>query len=251
MKPQIIGIIPARMGASRFPGKPMALINGFPMVGHVYRQALKSKSLDELYVATCDQVIFDFITEIGGKACMTNTEHTRATDRCAECLEIVEKKNNYKADIVVMIQGDEPMIVPEMIDDALGPILSGNAEVSNLFAALYDQQEVDDPNEIKVVMAKNGDALYFSRRPIPHRPIDTKILSYKQICIIPFKRETLIKFNSLESTPLEIAESIDMLRFLENGIPVRMIETKHNTYSVDTPEDLRLVEEIFSDGQAH
>ncbi len=233
------------MGASRFPGKPMALINGFPMIGHVYHRALSSKKLDDLYVATCDQIIFDFIQSIGGKACMTSPAHTRATDRCAECLEYLEKKIQSKINIAVMIQGDEPMINGEMIDSALEPIISGEAEVSNLCAALYEQEEVDDPNEIKVVFSKDKNALYFSRKAIPHKPLGPKILSYKQICIIPFTREALIKFNSLESTPLEISESIDMLRFLENGIPVKMVETIHNSYSVDTPEDLSFVEEQF------
>lgn len=245
MKKLVVGIIPARMGAGRFPGKPLAKINGIPMLGHVYNKSKGSKGLDFLFVATCDQEIYDYINSIGGKAYMTSNKHTRASDRCAECIEYVEKDLGKKVDVVVMIQGDEPMIKAEMIDLALAPLLNQNVVVTNLCSPLTSKEDCEDPNEIKVVFDKNNDALYFSRKAIPHLPLSEGIYGYKQVCIIPFTREMLLKFNSLTPTPLEIAESIDMLRLLENGIKVKMIETKFKTYSVDTPEDLKLVEEEF------
>jgi len=249
-KPLIIGIIPARMASTRFPGKPMALINGIPMIGHVYFRSKTSKCLDEVYVATCDAEIYDYIISIGGQAVMTADTHERATDRTAECLLKVEKKMKRKADIVVMIQGDEPMIYPDMIDEAVLPLLSGkNVLVSNLMAPLRNRDEHEDPNEVKVVVGLDGNALYFSREPIPSWKKGAKnVRMLKQVCVIPFRRDFLIKFNSLPQTPLEKIESVDMLRVIENGFDVRMILTKRNTYSVDTSEDLQDVsEEMLKD----
>ena len=243
----IIGIIPARMGSSRFPGKPMATIAGVPMIGHCYFRAKMSKTLSEVYVATCDDEIADYIASVGGKAIMTSPDHQRASDRTAEALQHVEDDTGRKADIVVMIQGDEPMLRPAMIDEAVAPMLSDSSIlVTNLMAPLKDEEEHADANEVKVVVDRQGFALYFSREPIPSRRKGASdVPARKQVCIIPFRRDFLLKFNELESSELEIIESVDMLRCLEHGYRVKMIPTKFDVYSVDTQEDRTLVNDLM------
>jgi len=245
--PNIIGIIPARMASTRFPGKPLAKICGIPMVGHVYFRSKMANVLNDVYVATCDEEIKDYIESIGGKVIMTSNKHERASDRVAEALIKIEKEIKQKMEIVVMIQGDEPMLVPEMIDLAVEPMITDETiQVVNLMAPLKDIKEHKDPNEIKVVVNKNNFALYFSREPIPSRKKGaSEIPMLKQVCIIPFKRDFLLKFNQLEPTPLEKIESIDMLRILEHGYKVKMVMSPYNTYSVDTLEDLKKVEKIM------
>jgi 3-deoxy-manno-octulosonate cytidylyltransferase (CMP-KDO synthetase) len=245
---KIVGIIPARMASSRFPGKPLASIMGTPMLGHVYFRSRLSKLLSDLFVATCDKEIYDYITSLGGKAIMTSDTHVRASDRTAEALSHIEQESGFRADIVVMIQGDEPMLRPEMIDEAVAPLLEDESIlVSNLMAPLKSPAEHDDVNEIKVVVDENGFALYFSREPIPTRRRGGDSVSMnKQVCIIPFQRDFLLRFNQLNPTPLEIAESVDMLRVLEHGYKVKMIPTEFDVYSVDTEEDLRKVETLMT-----
>lgn len=242
----IIAIIPARMGSSRFPGKPLKEILGMPMVGHVYHRAKMSKTLKEVYIATCDKEVADYAQSIGAKWVMTKDTHERASDRTAEAMLTIEAETGQKPDVVVMIQGDEPMITPEMIDMAVEPFLKPNSiDVLNLMAPIGSVEEHMDPNCPKVVVDKESNALYFSREPIPSakkwngkdpRPC------YKQVCIIPFTRDFLLKFNELEPTPLEIVESIDMNRVLEHGYKVKMVLEHVETYPVDTPEDLLRVE---------
>lgn len=242
-----IGIIPVRMASSRFPGKPLAKILDIPMVGHVYFRSTMNRSLKDVYIATCDKEIQDYARLIKAKAVMTKDTHPRASDRTAEAVAKIEKQTQKKVDIVVMIQGDEPMLRPEMIDLSLMPFKKEKGiEVVNLMACLESHTEEEDPNEIKVVVDKNDFALYFSRRPIPFsRDGNLKEKRLKQVCIIPFKRKFLTKFNELPSTPLEIAESVDMLRILEHGGKVKMAMSPYRTYSVDTPEDLRHVEGLL------
>ncbi|MDP3244332.1 MAG: 3-deoxy-manno-octulosonate cytidylyltransferase [bacterium] len=241
----IIGIIPARMGSSRFPGKPLAKILNIPMIGHVYFRSKMSKLLSEVYIATCDREIADYVNSIGGKFVMTKNTHERASDRTAEAIGKIEQETGRKVEIVVMIQGDEPMVTPEMIDAAVQPLVDNSSiQVSNLMAELGGAEEHDNKNEVKVVVDKNSNALYFSREAIPSRwKLGEKVLMLKQVCIIPFRRDFLTKFNELEPTPLEIAESVDMMRVLEHGYKVRMVRSPIKiTYSVDTPEDLKDVE---------
>jgi 3-deoxy-manno-octulosonate cytidylyltransferase (CMP-KDO synthetase) len=244
---KIVGFIPARMGSSRFPGKPLEKIHGIPMVGHVFFRSKMSKLLDDLYIATCDEEIKEYFSSINEKIIMTSDKHTRASDRIAEAFIKVEKQTNERIDIVVMIQGDEPMTHPEMIDEAVQPLLDNeDILVSNLMAPLKSKDEHYDPNEVKVVVDCNNNALYFSREPIPtNKKEKNDNFRNKQVCIIPFRRDFLIKFNELEPTPLEIIESVDMLRVLEHGYDVKMIPTKFDTYSVDTKEDLKRVEKIM------
>lgn len=245
----IIAIIPARMGSSRFPGKPLEPIHGVPMVGHVYQRTNMSKTLNKTYVATCDKAIMDYMAKIGGPAVMTADTHERCTDRCAEAMLAIEKKTGEQVDIVVMVQGDEPLVTPEMIDASLEPLLD-NEEISvvNLMAEMQSEEEFRDPNEVKVVAAPNGKALYFSREPIPSRAKwDRDIPRLKQVCIIPFRRDYLLRFNELPETPLERIESVDMLRILEHGEDVHMVMTNSVTQSVDTPSDLTRAEELMKE----
>lgn len=244
---KIVGIIPARMGSSRFPGKPMAEILGMPMIGHCLKRSEMSSIMDEVYVATCDKVIYDYIESIGGKAVMTLDTHERASDRAAEALLKIEEATGERIDIVVMIQGDEPMITPDMVTAAVVPVRDDeNIKITNLMAYMSSQEEHEDPNEVKVVVDKNHFALYFSREPIPSRKKGGKnIPMLKQICIIPFERDFLLEYNEMEQTTLEIIESVDMMRLLENGIPVKMVMVDVNTYAVDTPEDLENVQKVM------
>lgn len=240
---KIVGMIPARMGSSRFPGKPLAPILGRPMIEHVYKRCAMSRTLSDVYLATCDDEIAAATRAFGGKAVMTSDRHERASDRIAEAIATID------ADIVVMIQGDEPMVHPTMIDEAVAPMLAEpSIQCVNLTAPIETEEEFTSPNSIKVVMGLNGDALYMSREPIPTRfKNDFKALpAWKQVCIMPFRREALIRFTELAPTPLEIAESIDMNRFLEHGVPVRMVPTRFASQAVDTPADLALVERLMA-----
>tara|TARA_A100001011_G_scaffold16199_2_gene16801 strand:- start:1567 stop:2316 length:750 start_codon:yes stop_codon:yes gene_type:complete len=244
---EVLAIIPARMNSSRYPGKPMELINGIPMIELVYRQVIKCKTLSQTIVATCDEEIYEHILSIGGEAIMTKNTHERASDRCAEALIKVEKIKNKKYDIVVMIQGDEPMTHPDMIDQALYP-LKRDKEIliSNLMSEIKDLNDLYDTNCIKVVFDRNLYALFFSRQPIPSVNLDSSVKIYKQVCVIPFRRDFLIKYNKLPPTPLEKAESVDMMRVLEHGFKLKLALTKFSTQAVDTPEDLKKVENILS-----
>jgi 3-deoxy-manno-octulosonate cytidylyltransferase (CMP-KDO synthetase) len=246
-KKTIVAIIPARMGSSRFPGKPLAKIHGIPLVGHVYFRTAMCPHLTETYVATCDREIFDYICSIGGKAVMTADTHERCSDRTAEAMLKIESDLGRKVDIVVMVQGDEPMITPEMIEHSVDPMLKDSSiQVVNLMARIKSLEEFEDPNEVKVVTDLESNALYFSREAIPSRKKDKKdVPMLKQVCIIPFKREFLLKFNALDSTPLEIIESVDMMRVLEHGYKVKMVFSDTETYSVDTAEDLAKVEKLI------
>ena len=241
-RPTIVGVVPARMGSSRFRGKPLAPIMGLPMVEHVRRRVAMCESLDGVYVATCDREIYDAIEAFGGQAIMTSDVHQRASDRVAEVAE------NMDADIFVLVQGDEPMTTPEMIDLAIAPMVDDPAiGCANLSKRIGTDKEWRDPNTIKVVTDLSGDALYFSRQPIPSDRILSRdrIPMLKQVCIIPFRKEVLLAYAQLEPTPLEQAESIDMMRFVEHGYKVRMIETEFGSSSVDTPEDLVRVEAMM------
>ena len=246
----IVGVIPARLSSSRLPNKPLADINGITMVGHVYFRSKLSTTLDEVYVATCDQEIVEYCDSIGAKAIMTADTHERASDRTAEAILKIEEMTGKKIDIVVMIQGDEPMITPEMVDLAVKPVIENpDIHVTNLMGKISSVEEFEDPAEVKVVVDNRDNALYFSREPVPSRKKGvTEVPMYKQVCIIPFRKDFLMKYNQMEQTPLEIIESIDMNRIIENGIPVKMVRTEELTYSVDTQDDLdRVIEKMKND----
>jgi 3-deoxy-manno-octulosonate cytidylyltransferase (CMP-KDO synthetase) len=244
---KVIGIIPARMASTRFPGKPLAEILGIPMVGHVFFRSRMSRTLDEICLATCDKEIADYVKSIGGRAIMTSASHERCTDRIAEATEKLIAATGQPADIVVNIQGDEPMIFPEMLDEVVRPMLEdASLPATNLMARINTPEESRDPNVVKVVVDKNNDALYFSREAIPSREKTSgPVPAWKQLGIIAFRRDFLYRFNKLEPTPLEKIESVDMLRAIEHGYKVRMVPTDYETFGVDTPQNLRAVEEYM------
>ena len=243
----ILALIPARMGSSRFPGKPMAKIINKPMIGHVYERVVKCNLLTKVAVATCDKEIAEYINSIGGHAVMTSNKHERASDRCSEALGYLEKQDGIQYDIVVMVQGDEPMTHSNMITEAVTPMLDDSEIlVTNLLGDIDNIEEFEDRNCIKVVCDLNSDALCFSREPIPTRKFGDVSMK-KQVCIIPFTRTFLLEYTELPPTPLEIAESVDMMRVLEHGMKVKMVPTKHQSYAVDTQEDLNKVEKLMKD----
>jgi 3-deoxy-manno-octulosonate cytidylyltransferase (CMP-KDO synthetase) len=243
---RILALIPARMGSSRFPGKPMAKILGKPMLGHVYERVSRNELLTLTAVATCDPEIAEYVTGIGGRAVMTSERHERASDRCAEALVAIEAQDGVRFDIVVMVQGDEPMTHPGMITEAVRPMLEDpSLQIVNLIGKIESAREFEDRNCIKVVCDRDGNALYLSREPIPTRSKQPAVPMGKQVCIIPFRRDFLVQYTQMAPTPLEIAESVDMLRVLEHGMKLRMIPTVHDTHAVDTPADLALVEQLM------
>jgi 3-deoxy-manno-octulosonate cytidylyltransferase (CMP-KDO synthetase) len=234
-----IGIIPARMGASRYPNKPLELIHGMPMVGHCYHRTRLAPGLSATYVATCDEPIATYVRSIGGASVMTSSAHLRATTRTAEAMEQIEASTGEKVDVVVMVQGDEPLILPETIGETLDYFNDPSVDIVNIMSSIRTYEQFIDKNNVKVVVNKNNDAMYFSREPIPSpwRGIDN-VPMYMQIGIIAFRRDVLLSFNSQTETRLEQIESIDMNRVLELGGKIRMVLTKAVTIGVDTPQEL-------------
>ena len=244
---QKVCFIPARMGSSRFPNKPMAKLLGLPMIAHVAARVKQCQSLDAVFVATPDKIIFDFVTSLGFDAVMTSHEHERCTDRCTEALLKIEQERQMRIDFMILVQGDEPLIYPQMIDIALEPLLNDEQIlVTNLMGDIHTIEDFEDPNEVKVVVDQNNNALYFSRAALPSRAKFTaSVPMKKQICVIPFRRDFLLKYSKMQPTQLEIIESVDMLRILENGMQVKMVQSNYEVKSVDTPSDLKIAEAML------
>ena len=243
-----IAIIPARMAATRFAGKPMAPMLGMPMVGHCYHRARLAQGIDAVYVATCDEEIANYIIEIGGNAVMTSDHHKRATTRTAEALEIIEEETGLHYDIVVMVQGDEPLINPEVIGATLVPFEDESVEIVNIMSRLDTLEAFSDKNNVKVVVNQNNDAMYFSREaiPSPWHGIDG-VPCYNQTGIIAFRNSALSKFNAMDESRLEIIESVDMNRVLEAGGKIRMVLSESISFGVDTKNELEQAEAILRD----
>ncbi len=249
-KLNIICIIPARLASSRFPNKPMAKILEKPMILHVYERVKNSPILDECIVATCDNEIKACIENSGGSAVMTSIKHERASDRCAEALLKIEEQKKIKYDIVLMVQGDEPLINHNMIEESIKPFYDNeNINVVNLYSKIKNDNEFKDRNCVKVLIDKQSFALYFSREPIPSLYREKHSFYFKQVCVIPFRRDFLIEYNNMQPTKLEEIESIDMLRILENGKKVFMSKTNYESKCVDTKEDLIAVNKILQNNK--
>jgi 3-deoxy-manno-octulosonate cytidylyltransferase (CMP-KDO synthetase) len=242
----VIGIIPARLAATRYPNKPMAPIHGMPMVAHCYHRTRLAPGVTHAYVATCDAEIADCVRGIGGTAIMTAASHRRATTRTAEAMLSIEAITGARTDVVVMVQGDEPLISPEDIAATLAHFSDPDLGIVNLMSRLRTLEQFADRNNVKVVVKRNNDALYFSREPIPSpwRGLEDHPM-YMQTGIIAFRRDALLHFNQLSETRLEQIESVDMNRVLENGGRIRMVLTEATTIGVDTPEELRDAERLM------
>ncbi|MDC1054634.1 3-deoxy-manno-octulosonate cytidylyltransferase [Alphaproteobacteria bacterium] len=238
-----VGIIPSRLGSSRLPKKPLIKINEMTMIEHVYKRSMLCKDLDQLYVATCDIEIKKAVESFGGNVIMTSPNHERCTDRIAEAVI------NIDCDIVVNIQGDEPLVNPKMISNSINELKKDNVlyKTVNNVSKIYNKKEFEDRNNVKVVFNLDKEALYFSREPIPNliKKNTSSFLGYKQVCIISFAKEYLFLFNKMKQTPLEISESIDMLRCLENNHKIKVVETEYSNWSVDTSDDLKIVEKMM------
>jgi 3-deoxy-manno-octulosonate cytidylyltransferase (CMP-KDO synthetase) len=236
---RILGIIPARYASTRFPAKPLVDIAGKSMVEWVYSQAKKSKQLSKVIVATDNQKIADHIASFGGHFCMTSEDHVSGTDRCYEALR--HQKEEY--DYVINIQGDEPFIDPSQID-LLASLLDGNTQLATLVKKIEKEEHLFNSNVVKVVFNKDNEALYFSRSTIPHIRNTEQSLwlkkhpFYKHIGMYAYRTDILGKVTQLEVSSLEKAESLEQLRWLENGFKIKIAETSLETIGIDTPDDL-------------
>ncbi|MFZ3071184.1 MAG: 3-deoxy-manno-octulosonate cytidylyltransferase [Anaerolineaceae bacterium] len=241
----ILGIIPSRYGSSRLEGKPLKDICGKPMIQHVYERVMKSKLLDEVIVATDDERIVAAVEVFGGKAQMTSVDHKTGTDRIAE---VAKSKD---ADIVVNIQGDEPLIDPIIIDEAIYPLINDpDLMACTLCHPLEAEEDIRNPNVVKTVFNVNGDALLFSRSPIPYPRNKSLYKVYEHIGIYVYRKDFLMRYIQMPQTPLEITESLEQLRILENGVRLKVvvISVPYKGLSVDTQEDLDRVRKIVSQG---
>lgn len=239
-------IIPSRLGSGRFPNKPMYIFDKKPLLQHCYDNAVKSKQADHVIVATPDKEIFNFVKDIGGIPILTSIRHKRASDRCAEALVKFEKISQKKFSIIGMLQGDEPLIKANLIDKSFKVLDENkNIHVTNAISQILSNHELNDKNCIKVVFDKHMNALYFSRSKIPNSKFN-KNLFYKQVCIITFKRSMLLKYLKMKPTRLEILESIDMNRLLENKINIHLIKTNDRIQSVDVKKDVNKVLKILN-----
>lgn len=239
----IIGI-PARMGSTRFPGKPLCDILGKTMIEHCYKRSALSKYATDLFVAACDSEIQDEVESFGGNVIMTNPNIQRPGLRVASAAETLDLDDD---DIVVVVQGDEPLVHPDMIDLAIKPLLQEkDVYVSNLVSELTED-EWNDPGEIKVVCSLEMNAMYMSRSPIPsiaHEEVRAKW--FKQVCIMPFRWHFMKKFNhELQPTPLELQESIEMIRAIQHGYKVRMVHSPYISKSLDSEIDRQIVEKLM------
>ena len=233
-------VIPARYASTRLPGKPLADICGKSMICRVLERASRAQKPEKVIVATDDERIYDAVRAEGGEALLTRSDHPTGTDRLAEVVEAYPE-----VDLIVNVQGDEPLIEPSVIDDLIAPFeMDENLPMATVMVRMEDAAEQLNPNNVKVVVDKLGYALYFSRSLVPY-PRAAAGPVYKHIGIYAYRRDFLLRYARLEPTPLERAESLEQLRALENGYGIRVLETDCRFVGVDTPEDLALVNKIY------
>jgi 3-deoxy-manno-octulosonate cytidylyltransferase (CMP-KDO synthetase) len=236
---KILGVIPARFASTRFPGKVLALLSSKTVLQHVYERACQSRYLSSVIVATDDKRVYEAAKSFGARVRMTRADHASGTDRVAEVA------STGQADVVVNIQGDEPLIDPAAIDAAILPVVHDRQVVmATLKKKIEDPREIADPNVVKVVSNHAGDAIYFSRCAIPYAR-ERSGAWFKHIGLYAYRRDFLLGYSRLPVGPLERAERLEQLRALENGFPIRVIETDYESLSVDTPEDLERVSRLF------
>jgi 3-deoxy-manno-octulosonate cytidylyltransferase (CMP-KDO synthetase) len=236
----IVGIIPARFASTRFPGKPLIDIQGKTMLQRVYEQAIKSKFLDKVVVATDDQRIFDHVKSFGGEVVMTEAHHPSGTDRCWDALQQLDRDFQY----VINIQGDEPFIEPEQIDELANELKDGKTELATQMIAVDNHEMLFDKGEVKIVLDANKEALYFSRMVIPFiKGVDEKDWHqhhtyYRHVGMYAYRKDVLEKITKLPVSSLEKAESLEQLRWIENGFKIKCVTTKYESHCIDTPEDV-------------
>jgi 3-deoxy-manno-octulosonate cytidylyltransferase (CMP-KDO synthetase) len=251
-----IVIIPSRYASTRFPGKPLCLLSGKPMIQHVYERTKKAALVQEVFVATDSEQIYDTVEGFGGKAIMTSEKHLSGTDRIAEA--VVKLQGSMQdTDIIVNVQGDEPMIQPEMVDEVVSVMEDKRASIGTLAKQIQDAEEMLNPNIVKVVFNEEGFALYFSRAPIPYhrnawkdlRPITvhgSRFTLFKHIGIYAYRKDVLLKFAGIPPTRLERIEELEQLRALEYGLKIKIKKTKFETIGIDVPMDIERVEKCLS-----
>jgi 3-deoxy-manno-octulosonate cytidylyltransferase (CMP-KDO synthetase) len=234
---EIVAVIPARFGSTRFPGKPLAEIDGRPMIEHVYRRASASPVVSRVIVATDDLRIATRVAEFGGNVRLTSAHHLTGTDRLAEVASSLD------CDIVVNVQGDEPLFDPRAITELVAPFSDPSVSMTTLYRRILEPTELSNPNIVKLVTDRAGFALYFSRAPIPHTrdPRGGWPPLFRHVGVYAYRRTALLVLAALEPTPLERAESLEQLRALEHGIRIKAVETSYDSIGVDTPEDLEQV----------
>jgi 3-deoxy-manno-octulosonate cytidylyltransferase (CMP-KDO synthetase) len=238
----IVAIIPARYASTRLPGKALADLDGRPMIEHVYRRASAARGLAAVIVATDDLRIATRVHDFGGKVRLTKATHATGTDRLAEVVASMD------CDVVVNVQGDEPLIDPRQLEELIAPFADPTVQMATLYRRIQDPSELSNPNVVKVVLDRSGFALYFSRAPIPHvrDPRGGWPPLHRHIGLYAYRRNTLLVLASLDPTPLERAESLEQLRALEHGIRIKAVETHHESFEVNTPEDLEQVRRLLT-----
>jgi 3-deoxy-manno-octulosonate cytidylyltransferase (CMP-KDO synthetase) len=239
---RIVVGIPARLGASRLPGKPLKRILDLSIIEHVYHRACMAALPGEVFIAACDEAVRQVVEAVGGRVVMTDPDVPRPALRVAQAMDALGLVDE---DIIVTVQGDEPLIRPEMIDQAIAAFLDHPDDLCVCLMAPCTEDEWLDPNEIKVIADRRGYAKYMSRSPIPSNTRHDPGPRFKQVCVFPFTVRSLRRFLALEETPCERAESIELLRGIEHGLPIKMVETHWQTKSVDTEADRLLVEEMM------
>lgn len=241
---KVLTIIPARFASTRFPGKPLADIHGKPMIQWVYERACQARGISDTVVATDDLRIFQAVQAFGGRVVMTSPHHSSGTDRIAEVADQIP------ADVYVNVQGDEPLILPEVIEKAVELVRSGRFSIGTVMTPLKSAQELHDPSVVKVITDQNQRAIYFSRHPIPYsRGVEPALgqpfASLRHVGLYVYSREALLRFRSLAPSSLEKGEMLEQLRALSEGIPIGVAEVDFISVGVDTPEDLDLVRKIL------
>jgi 3-deoxy-manno-octulosonate cytidylyltransferase (CMP-KDO synthetase) len=240
---KILGVIPARYASTRFPAKVLADIKGKSMIQHVYERASQANCLHKLVVATDNLLVIEAVKSFGGEAILTRADHPSGTDRCSEALQIVEATTQEKYDYVVNIQGDEPFIIPEQIA-LLASKLDGNTEIATLIIKVLDYETLFNTSEVKVVLDKDQNGIYFSRQVIPflrNIPPEDWLRHhtfYRHVGMYAYRADVLVQITQLPLSILEQAESLEQLRWIENGFKIKTAVTEHDSYCVDTPEDL-------------
>ena len=247
---KVFGIIPARYASTRFPGKPLALLDGRSMVEWVYSRA--SKAFDTVAVATDDERIAAEVRRFGGCVVMTSSDHCSGTDRCAEALALMQKETGVKADVVVNVQGDEPFVDPALLSQLAACFGDDSTQIATVVKPFENTADLLNPNNVKAVMAAVGRAVYFSRSPIPfirgfaHDEWLNRHTFYWHLGLYAYRADVLLRLTQLPPSPLEIAESLEQNRWIENGYYIRVIRTRGETIAIDTPEDLAHAQKIVS-----